>query len=144
MTHFYPVKRSDEQKSLIQKQDGGRPIAGHVRGRYTVIYSKRLSTGQNRYGANTDGGAHWRHLANTIEPSVCGGDAALCQTALTTCYRQGLRCTNNMPFRVVNFSAATFNAGVTKMKFQRTTEREACCIASVQIEQIAYLSTYTN
>jgi len=24
-----------------------------------------------------DGGAHWRHLANTIEASMCGGDAAL-------------------------------------------------------------------
>jgi len=24
-------------------------------------------------------GAHWRHLANTIEPSMCGGDAACCQ-----------------------------------------------------------------
>jgi len=23
-----------------------------------------------------DGGEHWRHLANTIKPSVCGGDAA--------------------------------------------------------------------
>jgi len=33
-----------------------------------------------------DVGAHWRNLANTIEPSVCGGDAALCQTTLTTCY----------------------------------------------------------
>jgi len=31
-------------------------------------------------------GAHWRHLANTIEPSVCGGDAVLCQITLTTCY----------------------------------------------------------
>ena len=29
--------------------------------------------------------AHWRHLANTIEPSVCGGDAVLCQITLTTC-----------------------------------------------------------
>jgi len=26
-----------------------------------------------------------RHLANTTEPSVCGGDAALCQITLTTC-----------------------------------------------------------
>jgi len=26
-----------------------------------------------------DGGAHWRHLANTIEPSVCSGSAALYQ-----------------------------------------------------------------
>jgi len=31
-------------------------------------------------------GAHWRHLANTIEPSVCGGDAVLFQFTLTTCY----------------------------------------------------------
>ena len=31
-------------------------------------------------------GAHWRHPANTTEPSVCGGVAALCQVTLTTCY----------------------------------------------------------
>jgi len=30
-------------------------------------------------------GAHWRHLANTIEPSMCDGDAVLCQITLTTC-----------------------------------------------------------
>jgi len=30
------------------------------------------------------GRAHWRHLANTIQPSVCGGDAVLCQIILTT------------------------------------------------------------
>jgi len=30
-------------------------------------------------------GAHWCHLANTTEPSVCGGYAALCQITLTTC-----------------------------------------------------------
>jgi len=29
---------------------------------------------------------HIRHPANTTEPSVCGGDAALCQITLTTCY----------------------------------------------------------
>jgi len=28
----------------------------------------------------------WRRLANTIEPSVCGGDSALCQITLSTCY----------------------------------------------------------
>ena len=32
------------------------------------------------------GGHIWRHLPNTIEPSVCGGDAVLCQITLTTCY----------------------------------------------------------
>jgi len=28
--------------------------------------------------------AHWRHLANTTEPIVCGGDAVLRQITLTT------------------------------------------------------------
>ena len=32
------------------------------------------------------GRAHWCHLANTIKPSVCGGDAVLYQIPLTTCY----------------------------------------------------------
>jgi len=31
-------------------------------------------------------GAHWCHLKNMTEPSMCGGDAALCQITLTTCY----------------------------------------------------------
>jgi len=31
------------------------------------------------------GRAHWRHVANAIEPSVCCSDAALCQITLTTC-----------------------------------------------------------
>jgi len=35
--------------------------------------------GQNQYGADADGYEYWRHLANTIESSVCCGDAALCQ-----------------------------------------------------------------
>jgi len=29
-----------------------------------------------------DGRAHWRQLENMIEPSVCGGDAVLCQITL--------------------------------------------------------------
>jgi len=29
--------------------------------------------------------AHWRRLANMTEPSVSGGDEALCQITLTTC-----------------------------------------------------------
>jgi len=30
------------------------------------------------------GGAHRRHLANTTEPPVCGGDATCCQITLTS------------------------------------------------------------
>jgi len=37
------------------------------------------------------GRAHWPHLANTIEPSVCGSDAFLCQITLTTCSNFGSR-----------------------------------------------------
>ena len=33
-------------------------------------------------------GAHWRHLKNTTEPSMCGGDVALCQITLTTCLKR--------------------------------------------------------
>ena len=34
-----------------------------------------------------DGSAQWRHVANTIEPSMCGSDAACGQITLTTYYR---------------------------------------------------------
>jgi len=37
-------------------------------------------------GSNVPTGRpHWHHLANAIEPSVCGCDVVLCQIALTTC-----------------------------------------------------------
>ena len=54
-------------------------------------YIPRHSAWQNRYGADAncgvlDRGAHWRHVANTIELSVRGGDAALRQITLITCY----------------------------------------------------------
>ena len=41
--------------------------------------------GTERYGADADWGAYWRRLANTIEPPMCGGSAALYQITLTTC-----------------------------------------------------------
>ena len=31
-------------------------------------------------------GAEWRHLLNSIAPSMCGSDAAFCQVTLTACY----------------------------------------------------------
>jgi len=76
MTLFDPLKRSDEQKIRQRTADARTCLQS--------IYLKRLSRGQNRYGADVDGG--WRHLVNTIEPSVCGGDVALCQITLITCY----------------------------------------------------------
>ena len=40
------------------------------------------------------GGAHWHNLANTIEPSVCDGDAAFYQIIFATCYFYFLRLSN--------------------------------------------------
>ena len=59
------------------KKGPAQDMRGYV---WRLIYSKRLSRGQNRYGADAnwsvlDGGEHWRNLANTTEPSVwrrCG------------------------------------------------------------------------
>ena len=63
------------------EKGAGQNMFGHVQ---RSIHSKQLSIGHNQYGADADwgvldGGAYWRNLANTCEPSACGGDAALCQ-----------------------------------------------------------------
>jgi len=44
------------------------------------------------------GKAHWRHPANTTEPSVCGGDAVLCQITFTTCCTDDRRVSLWRPF----------------------------------------------
>jgi len=36
------------------------------------------------------GGSHWRHLADTVEPSMRGGDAFFCEITLTTCYGRAM------------------------------------------------------
>jgi len=64
------------------------------------IYSKWLSRGQNRHGVHADwgvldGGTHWRHLANTTEPSVNGGDPALCRITLTLTTTIHIQCQNS-------------------------------------------------
>jgi len=51
---------------------------GHVR---QLMCSEQVSNYQHWYCVIADwdvldGDAHWRHLANTIEPSMCGSDAA--------------------------------------------------------------------
>jgi len=43
------------------------------------------SAGDRTYSGVLDVDAHLRRLANTVEPFVCGGDAALYQIALPTC-----------------------------------------------------------
>ena len=54
--------------------------------RYCQYLAHRARGHGNHFLAFFIWGAHWRHLANTTKPSVCCGDAALCQITLTTCY----------------------------------------------------------
>jgi len=72
-------------------------------------------------------GAHWRHLANTTEPSVCGSDAALCQITLTTCFmikllRQPARPGNsNRKIQIINwFKLQHFSHWFDYMKIRFT------------------------
>ena len=57
-------------------------MSGYVRGRYTRNDSARDRTGTVWMPM----GCILRNLANTIEQSVCGSDAAFCQIILTACY----------------------------------------------------------
>jgi len=40
--------------------------------------------GTKKHVSLLDGGTHWCHLANTIEPSMCSGDAAFWQITLSS------------------------------------------------------------
>jgi len=66
---------------------------------------------------------HWsqHHLANTIEPSVCGGDAALCQVTLTTCYYYFYDDVQND-----NDSSSEMNVLARHMTLKRWMSAEMC------------------
>jgi len=60
----------------------GRPrwVLAHISSYYYKATQQRAAPVRCRCQLVCNGqGAHWRNLANTIEPSVCG-DATLCQT----------------------------------------------------------------
>jgi len=58
-----PISATAELLSMMT-QNGGWPMPRRVRGRYPESDSARDRI--VRYDANTDWGAHWRHLPNTI------------------------------------------------------------------------------
>jgi len=79
---------------------GGMDGPGHVRA-VDILKATQQGAAPVRCGWRlecTRWGAHWRHLANTTEPSVCGGDAALCQMTLCTrCVAMWCVCTGCVP-----------------------------------------------
>ena len=73
-----------------------------------------------------DRGAHLRQLENTTEPSVCGGDAALCQITLITCCRR-MVCGSRHVVYCFHRSLFYFSAG-------------DCRIARMLLESLTLLS----
>jgi len=51
--------------------------------------------------------AHWCHLANRTEPSMSGGDAALCQITLTTCSKLVMH-TDYLGFSLLQYSVKDY------------------------------------
>ena len=74
--HFpvFPSRNSAGEGEKWPAQD----IPGHMR---LSLNSKRISRGQHRYSADANWGVlmgvQLRHLANTTESSVCGGDTRM-------------------------------------------------------------------
>jgi len=58
--------------------------------RYAIWVVDSSGPKEEQVQSYSPGGAHvptWEGTsANMIEPSICGGDAVLCQTTVTTCY----------------------------------------------------------
>ena len=58
-------------------------------------------------------GAHWRHLANTIEPSLCGGDAVLCRLIFNHFLFFVIYCYQQSVFQTAaSFLTVTFHTAV--------------------------------
>ena len=65
-------------------------VSVHV-GLYVASVEMSFVAADSRTGVRprnrvSDGGAHWRQLANTTERSVRGGDAVSCQVTLTAVF----------------------------------------------------------
>jgi len=48
-----------------------------------MLFGLRTQVGRGNHVLDC-GSAHWHHLANTTEPSICSGDVACCQITLIT------------------------------------------------------------
>ena len=74
ISHTWTGNFEDEKRPAQDMTDGDRYIHSDSAGGRTVRCGCRFAV--------LDGVAHWRNLANTTEPSVHGGDAALRQIIL--------------------------------------------------------------
>jgi len=75
------VNDSDYRRLVMEEGLSGQP----TKCRYCRYPATKRRCHGNHFLAFNIRGAHGSQLTNTSEPSVCGGDAALCQITLTTC-----------------------------------------------------------
>ena len=76
------------------------------------------------------GKVHWHNVANTIELSICGGDAALCQITLTTWLVQmEWRPEVYIPLhhKVQKFSSGTGSPEWSQKKGRKMVVCAVCC-----------------
>ena len=64
----------------------GLSIVSHAKTDGAIEMSFGIWTPECRRNHELDVGAYWHHLANAAEPSMCAGNAALCEITLTACY----------------------------------------------------------
>jgi len=80
-----------------------------------MSYSMCTQVGQRNHVL--DGGAHWHHLANTTEPSMCGADAALLSN-----YSDHLLCLSSQSQRPTFLKPATDLPGA-RSRFSQCSRR---------------------
>ena len=79
MTHINPVKPTDDGKKIFL-QPRWQTADARTCLRLWLIYTQSdLAIYRTGAWYNADGGVYQRNLANTIEPPMCGGDAAFYQ-----------------------------------------------------------------
>jgi len=85
--------------------------------------------------------ARWRHVVNTIEPSVCGGESAFCQVTLTASYLLlfvfsdavvSTACCRDATERAVTGSVSVRTAGRVIQSRARVTVHQECVVISAR------------
>jgi len=84
--------------------------------------------------------AHGRHLMNMTEPSMCGGDAALRQITLTTCFLRLCEIVN-VSFLMIDLrlmAQASRRGGSTGTNQRSTVEKKTSSQARFNLHWMLY------
>ena len=79
---FLPGGTNDSDDTAVSSADIAEPI-DLLFGLWTLVGRRKHKFHRIHQMVPIWCHARWRHLANMIEPFICGGDAALCQITLS-------------------------------------------------------------